>query len=80
METSRPSLNWTLYPAWEDARLGYAVAPHLIDAADHGVPQHRERLFLVHLLAQPAAAHTAKAPASTDLRRDRVECACVESD
>ncbi len=42
-------LNWTLYPAWEDAmrRLGYAVAPHLIDAADHGVPQHRERLFLV---------------------------------
>ena len=42
-------LNWTLYPAWEDAmrRLGYAVAPHLLDAADHGVPQHRERLFLV---------------------------------
>ena len=26
-------LNWTLYPAWEDAmrRLGYSVAPHLID-------------------------------------------------
>jgi DNA (cytosine-5)-methyltransferase 1 len=40
---------WALYPAWCDAmyRLGYAVAPHLIDAADHGVPQHRERLFLV---------------------------------
>jgi DNA (cytosine-5)-methyltransferase 1 len=40
---------WTLYPAWEDAmrRLGYAVSPHIIDAADHGVPQHRVRLFLV---------------------------------
>jgi DNA (cytosine-5)-methyltransferase 1 len=42
-------LTWALYPAWLDAlnRLGYAVAPHVIDAADHGVPQHRERLFLV---------------------------------
>jgi len=41
--------HWTLYPAWCDAmhRLGYAVAPHLVDAADHGVPQHRRRLFLV---------------------------------
>ena len=41
--------NWILYPAWCDAmhRLGYAVAPHLIDSADQGVPQHRERLFLV---------------------------------
>ena len=41
--------NWTLFPAWKDAmqRLGYAIAPHIIDAADHGVPQHRERLFLV---------------------------------
>jgi DNA (cytosine-5)-methyltransferase 1 len=41
--------SWTLYPAWCSAMnaLGYAIAPHLIDAADHGVPQHRERLFLV---------------------------------
>lgn len=40
---------WTLFPAWCSAMsaLGYAIAPHLIDAADHGVPQHRERLFLV---------------------------------
>lgn len=40
---------WILYPAWRDAlrRLGYAVAPHRVDAADHGVPQNRERLFLV---------------------------------
>lgn len=40
---------WALYPAWADAmrRLGYSIAPHIVDAADHGVPQNRERLFLV---------------------------------
>lgn len=40
---------WALFPAWCEAlhALGYAVAPHLIDAADHGVPQHRVRLLLV---------------------------------
>lgn len=40
---------WTLYPAWRQAMaaLGYQVAPHIIDAADHGVPQHRRRLFLI---------------------------------
>ncbi|OAH97330.1 DNA methyltransferase [Methylomonas methanica] len=40
---------WVLFRPWCDAmqRLGYAVAPHVADAADHGVPQHRERLFLV---------------------------------
>lgn len=42
-------LRWSLYPSWEDAmrRLGYSIAPHIIDAADHGVPQNRLRLFLV---------------------------------
>lgn len=41
--------NWILYPAWLDAmsRLGYACRPYLVDAADHGVPQNRERLFCV---------------------------------
>jgi DNA (cytosine-5)-methyltransferase 1 len=40
---------WSLYPAWRMAMeaLGYCLAPHIIDAADHGVPQHRERLFIV---------------------------------
>lgn len=40
---------WTLFPAWCSAMhaLGYALAPHIIDAADHGVPQHRRRLFIV---------------------------------
>lgn len=40
---------WTLYPAWCAAMhaLGYALAPMILDAADHGVPQHRRRLFIV---------------------------------
>ncbi len=27
--------------------LGYSLSVNIIDAADHGVPQHRERLFIV---------------------------------
>lgn len=40
---------WVLYPAWRQAlaALGYAVAEHVLDAADHGVPQQRVRLYLV---------------------------------
>lgn len=40
---------WTLYPVWCSAlhALGYALEPMLIDAADHGVAQHRRRLFVV---------------------------------
>jgi DNA (cytosine-5)-methyltransferase 1 len=40
---------WTLYPAWCLAMhaLGYALSPMVLDAADHGVPQHRRRLFIV---------------------------------
>lgn len=40
---------WALYPAWVQAvqALGYQVAPHVVDCADLGVPQHRVRLFLV---------------------------------
>ncbi|WP_425401234.1 DNA cytosine methyltransferase [Algiphilus sp.] len=40
---------WKLYPIWRQAleTLGYQVAPHVIDAADHGVPQHRERVYIV---------------------------------
>jgi DNA (cytosine-5)-methyltransferase 1 len=40
---------WVLYPAWRAAleALGYALAEHVLDAAHHGVPQHRERLFVV---------------------------------
>lgn len=41
-------LAWKLYPAWKLAMesLGYAVAPHVIDAADCGVPQNRERAII----------------------------------
>ncbi|MDX9742154.1 MAG: DNA cytosine methyltransferase [Gammaproteobacteria bacterium] len=40
---------WQLYPAWCASMhaLGYALAPMVIDAADHGVPQNRRRLFIV---------------------------------
>lgn len=40
---------WSLYPAWQLAMetLGYSLAPHIVDAAQHGVPQHRERMFIV---------------------------------
>lgn len=49
-------LQWTLYPAWEAAlqALGYTLAPHIIDAADHGVPQHRVRMFIVATLSKSA--------------------------
>lgn len=41
-------LQWALYPAWCAAlkALGYAVAPHIVDAADCGVPQHRVRVLI----------------------------------
>lgn len=40
---------WQLYPAWCAAMnaLGYALAPMILDAANHGVAQHRRRLFIV---------------------------------
>lgn len=41
--------DWALYPAWLAAvqALGYQAAPHIVDCADLGVPQHRVRLFVV---------------------------------
>lgn len=41
--------SWVLYPAWCGAMtaLGYALEPMVLDAADHGVPQNRRRLFIV---------------------------------
>jgi DNA (cytosine-5)-methyltransferase 1 len=41
-------IRWKLFPAWcatLDA-MGYAVAPHIVDAADQGVPQNRVRVFI----------------------------------
>lgn len=41
--------DWALYPAWSQAMqaLGYQIAPHVVDCADLGVPQHRVRIFIV---------------------------------
>jgi len=59
-------LDWRLYGAWSAAMgaLGYSLAPHVIDAADAGVPQNRKRVFIVCAksaaplyLGQPDAAH-----------------------
>jgi DNA (cytosine-5)-methyltransferase 1 len=56
-------LRWSLYPAWRLAMesLGYCLSPHVVDAADHGVAQHRERLFIV--------AARAKRPLLLNLRQ-----------
>lgn len=42
-------LQWALYPAWRMAleRLGYAISENMTDAADHGTPQHRRRVFVI---------------------------------
>lgn len=41
--------DWDQYPQWraELVRLGYGVEERLVNAAHHGVPQLRERLFVV---------------------------------
>lgn len=58
--------DWLLFPAWRMAlnAMGYAVAAHVLDAADCGVPQHRVRLFIVATRSRsplaldlPPAAH-----------------------
>ncbi|MEO7065362.1 MAG: DNA cytosine methyltransferase [Rhodanobacter sp.] len=51
---------WALYPAWCSAMgaLGYAVAPMILDAADHGIPQNRRRLFIVCTKSQHPIALT----------------------
>lgn len=63
---------WTLYSAWCSAMhsLGYALAPMILDAADHGVPQHRQRLIIV--------GTRSKHPLALDLpKRDHVPASAV---
>ena len=63
---------WALYPAWCAAMhaLGYTMTPTIIDAADHGVPQHRRRLFVV--------GTRSRHPIALDLpRRDRVSAESI---
>lgn len=61
---------WTLFAAWRAAieTLGYAISVQIVDAADHGVPQHRRRVFIVGtrsvapiVLKLPRRAHVAAA-------------------
>lgn len=54
VENVQEFLAWTLYPAWRQAMeaLGYCLTPMIVDSADQGVPQHRERLFIVMVRAK----------------------------
>lgn len=59
-------LSWNLFPSWKDAmgRLGYKVTENVLNAADFGVPQSRERVFIVAAkreirLVSPKLAHVA---------------------
>lgn len=67
VENVREFSQWSLFPAWCAAMhaLGYALSFNVIDAADHGVPQQRLRLFIVATrskhpieLALPKREHT----------------------
>lgn len=48
-------LKWSLFPVWSDAlkRLGYNLTVNVLDAADFGVPQNRERVFIVGTRGKP---------------------------
>lgn len=83
-ENVRGFLNWALYPAWRMAveALGYCLDIQLVDAADHGVPQHRERLFFVGVRAKhplmlrlPQRDHV---PASSFIDFDAGEWSMIE--
>lgn len=52
VENVREFRAWQLYPVWRAAleTLGYTLSENWVVAADHGVPQLRERLFVVGLL------------------------------
>lgn len=57
--------SWSLYPAWCAAiqALGYSLSPMVIDAADHGVSQHRRRLFIVATRSKnPITLHLPRRP------------------
>lgn len=56
-------LRWVLFPAWKQAleALGYALSWQVLDAADFGVPQNRERVFIL--------ATRGKAPLQWKLKR-----------
>ncbi|RQO58007.1 DNA (cytosine-5-)-methyltransferase [Paucibacter sp. KBW04] len=74
VENVREFADWTLYPAWCAAMnaLGYALAPMVLDAADHGVAQNRLRLIVV--------ATRSKHPVELKLprREHRTAASCID--
>lgn len=61
-------MKWELYPIWVSAleRLGYAWSPHVLNAADHGSPQERVRMFGVLTKSRaPLALNLPRRPART---------------
>ena len=61
---------WTLYRHWRAAlsTLGYRITERVLDAAEHGVPQERRRLFVVGSLERLPSLSSAglePVPAST---------------
>lgn len=49
VENVEEFVTWKLYPAWKQAMeiLGYKLTENILNAADFGVPQSRERVFIV---------------------------------
>jgi DNA (cytosine-5)-methyltransferase 1 len=76
-------LTWTLFPAWSEAMraLGYHLVSQVIDAADHGVPQNRRRLFVVanqRKALWPTLPRRAHVPASTFIVDDGARWSAVD--
>jgi DNA (cytosine-5)-methyltransferase 1 len=76
-------LTWTLFPAWSEAMraLGYHLVSQVIDAADHGVPQNRRRLFVVanqRKALWPTLPRRAHVPASTIIVDDGARWSAVD--
>jgi DNA (cytosine-5)-methyltransferase 1 len=83
-ENVRGFLNWKLYPAWRMAveALGYCLDIQMVDAANQGVPQNRDRLFFVGVRAKhplmlrlPRRAHV---PASSFVDFDAGDWSQIE--
>ena len=56
--------SWSRYPEFlaDLRRLGYRIAEHVLNAADHGVPQRRRRLFLLCDREAEPPSHIPKRP------------------
>lgn len=48
--------SWSAYPHWRGAleSFGYSIREHILNAADYGTPQARERLIVTGVLGGPA--------------------------